>query len=129
MGRAEQQRIEFQAPGYLRNIIRIITETGLRVYKELMPMKKDQVDLENAFVCIPDSMTENGIAEVQLTDIAVKAFRDRKFGLAGNSPWLFPSDENPSGHQKTLKTVWHAALRRRRCHTSASTTVPRTRRA
>jgi integrase len=26
--------------------------------------------------------------------------------------WLFPSDENPAGHQKTLKTVWHATLRR-----------------
>jgi hypothetical protein len=25
---SEQQRIEFQAPEYLRNIIRIITETG-----------------------------------------------------------------------------------------------------
>jgi hypothetical protein len=37
--------IEFQAPEYLRNVIRIITETGLRVYKELMPMKKEQLDL------------------------------------------------------------------------------------
>jgi integrase len=110
MGWSEQQRIEFQAPGYLRNIIRIITETGLRVYKELMPMKKDQVDLENAFVWIPDSKTANGIAEVPLTDIAVSAFRDQ-FGLAGNSVWLFPG-ENPSGHQKSLKTVWHAVLRR-----------------
>jgi integrase len=110
MSWSEQQRIEFQAPGYLRNIIRIITETGLRVYKELMPMKKDQVDLENAFVWIPDSKTANGIAEVPLTDIAVSAFRDQ-FGLAGNSVWLFPG-ENPSGHQKSLKTVWHAVLRR-----------------
>ena len=41
MNWSEQQRIEFQAPEYLRNIIRIITETGLRVYKELMPMKKE----------------------------------------------------------------------------------------
>ena len=32
---------------YLRNVIRIITETGLRVYKELAPMRKDQVDLAN----------------------------------------------------------------------------------
>ena len=111
MGWAEQQQIEFQAPEYLRNIIRIITETGLRVYKELMPMKKDQVNLENAVVWIPDSKTENGVAEVPLTEIAVKAFRDQ-WALAGKSPWLFPSDENPSGHQKTLKTVWHAALRR-----------------
>src|SRR6266446_3204595 len=103
-------RIEFQAPGYLRNIIRIITETGLRVYKELMPMKKDQVDLENAYVWIPDSKTANRIAEVPLTDIAVSAFRDQ-FGLAGNRVWLFPG-ENPSGHEKSLKTVWHAVLRR-----------------
>jgi site-specific recombinase XerC len=52
---SEQQTIEFHAPEHLRNIIRIITETGLRVYKELMPMKKDQVDLANAMVWIPDS--------------------------------------------------------------------------
>jgi len=26
--------------------------------------------------------------------------------------YLFPSDENPSGHQRTLKSAWHAALRR-----------------
>ena len=32
---SEQQKIEFHAPEYLRNVIRIITETGLRIYKEL----------------------------------------------------------------------------------------------
>jgi hypothetical protein len=32
----------------LRNHGRIIAETGLRVYKELMPMKKQHLDLENA---------------------------------------------------------------------------------
>ena len=25
---------------------------------------------------------------------------------------MFPSDENPTGHQKTLKTVWPVTLRR-----------------
>ena len=74
-------------------------------------MKKDQVNLENAVVCISDSKTANGVAEVPLTEIAVKASRDQ-WALAGTSPWLFPSDENPSGHQTTLKTVWHGALRR-----------------
>lgn len=111
MSWSEQQLIEFQAPEYLRNIIRMITETGLRVYKELLPMKKDQVDLENAVVWIPDSKTPNGIAEVPLTKIAVGAFRDQ-IRIAGPGPWLFPSDENPSGHQKGLKTVWRAVLRR-----------------
>ena len=40
---SEQLRIEAFAPPYLANVIRIITETGLRVYKELTPMRKDQV--------------------------------------------------------------------------------------
>jgi hypothetical protein len=53
---------EAHAPRYLKNIARIITETGLRVYKELMPMSKDQVDLRNTVVRIPDSKTPNGVA-------------------------------------------------------------------
>jgi integrase len=98
---SEQQRIEFQAPPYLRNIIRIITETGLSVYKELMPMKKEQVDLENEVAWIPDSKTPKGIVVVPLTDLAIEAFRDQ-IRTAGTGVWLFPSDQNLSGHQKSL---------------------------
>ena len=83
------------APEYLRNIVRIITETGLRVYKELMPMKKAQLDLANAMVWIPDSKTPNGVAEVPLTPLALEAFRDQ-MRLSPCSPYLFPSDQNPS---------------------------------
>jgi len=111
MSWSEQQRIEFQAPDYLSNIIRIISESGLRVYKELMGMKKEQVDLQNAMVWIPESKTPNGIAEVPLTELALEAFREQ-IRISGPGAWLFPSDENPTGHQKTLKTVWPAVLRR-----------------
>jgi integrase len=108
---SEQQRIEFHGPEYMKNAVRIITETGLRVYKELTPMKKDQVDLQNAVVWIPDSKTPNGTAEVPLTPLAIEAFR-RQMAIAGNSPLLFPSDLNQSGHQTSFKTVWHKTLRR-----------------
>ena len=74
-------------------------------------MKKEQVDLENAVVWIPDSKTPNGIAAVPLTDLAIEAFREQ-IRIAGPGPWLFPGDGNPTGHQRTLKTVWHATLRR-----------------
>lgn len=110
---SEQLRIECAAPVYLKHVIRIITETGLRVYRELTPMKKDQVDLENAVVWIPDSKTPNGVAEVPLTNVAVEAFRDQ-LQIAGNGPYLFPSDLGPSGHQTTFKTAWAATLRRAR---------------
>jgi integrase len=108
---SEQQMIEFHAPEHLRNVVRIITETGLRVYKELMPMKKDQVDLENAVVWIPDSKTPNGVAEVPLTSLSAQAFEDQ-IRIAGPGPYLFPSDKNPSGRQTTLKTVWRKTLKR-----------------
>ncbi len=74
-------------------------------------MKKEQVDLENAMVWIPDSKTPNGIAEVPLTELARRSF-SRADSHLGTGPWLFPSDENPTGHQKSLRTVWHATLRR-----------------
>jgi hypothetical protein len=61
------------------------------------------VDLESALVRIPDSKTP----------IAAQAFQDQ-CGVAGPGPYLFPSDENPSGHQTTLKTVWHKTLKRAR---------------
>ena len=51
---------------------------------------------------IENSRTANALAAVPLTEIAIKAFRDQCV-LSWESPWLFPSEENPSGHQKTLK--------------------------
>ena len=55
---SEQERIESHGPEYLRNVVQIITETGLRVYKELAPMRRDQVDLSNSVVWIPDKNSE-----------------------------------------------------------------------
>jgi len=53
-------------------------------------MKKDQLDLVNAVVWIPDSKTPNG------ADLAVDAFRDQ-LQIAGDAPYLFTSDLGPSG--------------------------------
>ena len=108
---SEQQRIESCAPEWLVNVIRIITETGLRVYKELAPMRKDQVDLANAMVWIPESKTPNGVAEVPLTDVAVGAFQ-RQMEIAGEGPWLFPSNHNQLGYKQCFRTVWSTALRK-----------------
>jgi hypothetical protein len=45
----------------------MITESGLRVYKELMPMKKEQVDWK----------TPHRIAEVPRKDLAREGFREQ----------------------------------------------------
>jgi integrase len=108
---SEQTKIEEHAPAYLRNVIRIITETGLRVYKELAPMKKEQVDLANKTVFITDSKTPTGVAEVPLTEIAAEAFRCQ-IQLAGPGPWLFPSAKKPTEPQASFKKTWERTLRK-----------------
>ena len=108
---SEQQMIELHAPIYLRNVIRIITETGLRIYKELAPLRKEDVDLANKLIFIADSKTPTGVAEVPLTDIAVEAFRSQ-IEIAGPGPWLFPSPKNPTGYQTNFKKTWERALRK-----------------
>ena len=55
-------------------------------------MKRDQVDLENKIVWIPDSKTPNGVAEVPLTDLAVEALRDQ-MQLGGGQPVPFTQRE------------------------------------
>jgi integrase len=107
---SEQQKIELHAPVYLRNVIRIVTETGLRVYKELACMRKDQVDLANKFIFVDDSKTPTGVAEVPLTDIAVEAFRSQIAVAPGQ--WLFPNPKSPTGYQQSFKKTWETSLRR-----------------
>jgi integrase len=108
---SEQQQIESHAPVHLGNIIRIITETGLRIYKELLPMKKDQVDFVNSVVWIPESKTPNGIAELPVTKLALDAIRNQ-IAISGNGEFLFPSDQTPTVHLKSVKTAWKNTLRR-----------------
>jgi len=70
MTATEQAKIEIAAPSYLRNIVVIISEMGLRYKKELLPMKKEEVNLENGLVHIADSKTTNGIGDMPLTQAA-----------------------------------------------------------
>ena len=94
MGWSEQQKIEFAAPEYLKNLIQIVTETGLRIYKELAPMKKGASRPDERHGLDSGLEDVNGVAEVPLTDIAVEAFR-RQLAISGPGPYLFPSEEDP----------------------------------
>jgi integrase len=108
---SEQQRIENNSVPHLRNAVRTIVETGLRVKQELLPMKKDQIDFLNAVLWIPDSKTPNGVAEIPLTKVALEAFQSQ-VAVSGNGEFLFPSDLNQEGHLRSLRTAWRKALKR-----------------
>src|SRR6267142_5377815 len=62
---------------------------------------------------VPDSKTPNGISELPLTKLAAEAFRNQ-IAISGNGDFLFPSDETPSKHLKSVKTAWRNTPRRAR---------------
>jgi len=110
---SEQKIIELNAPDHLRNVIVIITEMGLRPYKELMPMKKLQVDLENLVVHIPDSKSPSGIGDMPMTSLAARALK-AQMKANRKSEYLFPTTNPKSAkpYLSTLKTTWSSTLKR-----------------
>lgn len=112
MSASEQERIESFAPDYLRDAIVILVELGLRPYKELTLMRKEDVDLENEIVQIRDSKTENGVADMPLTDLAKAAFERRLAGTPG-SEYLFPTTRQSSKpYIGSFNKAWAAAVER-----------------
>jgi len=113
MTASEQERIEMVAPNYLKHAVVIISEMGLRPYKELMPMKKSQVDLENLLVHIPDSKTPSGVGDMPMTESARQAFKARIDETPG-SDYLFPAlrKGGKKPYVGSLKKVWRSTLHR-----------------
>ncbi len=113
MSSSEQERIELVGPSYLRHVIVIMTEMGLRLYRELLPMLKSHVDLDNGLVHISDSKTENGIADMPMTALAYAAFKDQMEDAVG-SEYLFRrlTERGSKPYLCSLKKVWHTTLRR-----------------
>jgi integrase len=76
-------------------------------------MRKDQVDLDNGIVHIPDSKTVNGIADMPMTEPAWQAFRE-PFAETEGPEYLFPSPSSPASkpYIGSTKRVWQSTLRR-----------------
>ena len=110
--RDEQHRIEFVASSYVRHVVIIMTEMGLRPYKELLPMRREHVDLENRIVHIPDSKTEAGVTDMPMTKRAAEAFAERLKEIPTDCPWLFPTPVEGSSkpYIQTLKRTWITTL-------------------
>ena len=113
MPASEQARIEFFAPGYLQDAIVILVEMGLRPYKELTPVRKEEVDLGNGILHIPDSKTTSGVADMPMTELAKEAFR-RRMEASEDSDYLFPTWRKGSRrpHLTTFKKIWASTLER-----------------
>ncbi len=110
----EEERVKQFAPPLLHMLITLLAETGMRVQKEALPLRRSDVSLNSdpAWIRIVDSKTAAGIRTVWLTEYCRRALKMWfEFLGATSSPFVFPSPRNPSAHFRDYKTAWRTALR------------------
>ena len=107
----EEQTILGAATPLLRSLIVLLLETGLRVGKEALPLKWEDVDFENGILHVRQSKTLAGRRVVYLSKLCNAELLNWK-NLTGPdfSPFLFPNPSNTGNHLKGIRKVWVKAL-------------------
>jgi len=109
----EQEKLLAVAPPRLRVLVVLLTETGLRVGKEALRLKWEDVDLANGVIHIRQSKTLAGRRSVPLSELCKAELLCWK-GLCGPefSEWVFPSFENTRHPLQGGRKAWVSALRK-----------------
>jgi integrase len=108
----EQARLTSVAPPHIKMLIVLITETGLRVGKEALPLKWEDVDFLNDVIHVRKSKTAAGIRPVPLSALCKSEFVEWR-GIIGSgfSDYVFPNFDEPTAHLGSVKTAWRTALK------------------
>ena len=109
----EEARVRRFSPLWLAVLITVLVETGLRVAKEALPLKRSDVFLDSKPACIHvrDSKSNAGVRTVWLTRHCKEALLDWRSTLGPEfSPCVFPSPRIPSTHITDYKRAWQAAV-------------------
>jgi integrase len=93
----------------LRDVATLILETGMRP-GEVFKMRKEDVNLELAFLRIPFGKTQFARRTIPLTRRAQDILGKRVLAL--NSDWLFPSRHDPARPLQWLRMAHITALRK-----------------
>jgi integrase len=108
----EQTKLLAVARSHLRLLVVLITETGLRVGKEALPLKWENVDLKNDVVRVHDSKTLAGRREVPLSAFCKEELlRWKKLTGPDFSPYIFFNPSRPGTYLRAVRKVWASALK------------------
>ncbi len=111
----EQNRLIAVAPPHIRVLTVLITETGLRIGKEALPLKWEDVDFLNDQIYVRQSKTLAGIRIVPLSEFCKSELLEWRETIGpAFSRYVFPNFSDPNAHQLTVKRSWRTALKARR---------------
>ena len=109
----EEQLLLAGARGYLKVLILLLVDAGLRVGKEALPLKWKDLDLTNEVVHVRESKTLAGIRSIPLTDrLRTQLVQWRHMTGPECSEFVFFYPLNPSKHLQKVPKSWARALKK-----------------
>jgi integrase len=108
----EEEKILSVAAPYLRVLIILILETGMRSHREALALKWDAVDFANYLIRVRESKTRAGLRNIPLSE-RCKAELLRWRAMVGPefSLFVFPNLRNPQKSMKDVRDAWTKALK------------------
>ncbi len=110
----EEQKLLSVAMGYLRPLILLLVDAGLRVGKEALPLRWIDLNFEgeNPVVYVRASKTTAGIRSIPLTArLRAELLRWKKLTGPAASPFVFFYPNDPTTHLRAVRKTWARALK------------------
>jgi len=108
----EEEKLIAAAVPYLRVLIILILESGLRSHKEALSLRWTAIDFSASLIRVGESKTRSGIRNVPLSArCKTELLRWRKLLGSDFSPFVFPNFRDPSQPAKDIRKTWAKALR------------------
>jgi integrase len=108
----EQNKLLAVATPHLRALIILLTETGLRVNKEALALKWEDIDFQNSKLVVRDSKTIAGRRTVPLSQLCIaELLRWKKLAGPEHSAFVYPNLDSLGNHIKCVRKTWSTALR------------------
>jgi integrase len=108
----EEQRLLSVAKGYLRPLLILLLDTGLRPNAEALPLRWKDVDFERGMVTVISSKTLAGLRTVPMTTrLKEELLGWRSVTGLKNSEFVFFHPRNPARHLLQVPKTWASALK------------------
>jgi integrase len=108
----EEERILAVAVPYIRVLVVLILETGMRSHREALALRWDAVDFVNDLIRVRESKTRAGVRNVPMSARCKnELLRWREVVGPVFSPFVFPNFRTPRQPMKDIRHSWAKALK------------------
>ena len=109
----EEEKLLSVAVPYIRILVVLILETGMRSHREALSLSWEAIDFINGVIWVKDSKTRAGIRNIPLSArCKVELLRWREMVGPGFSPFVFPNFRTPADNpMRDVRGAWAKALK------------------